>query len=519
MKKFQIVLTLVFAIIFCDACINLEKLTEYQPTRVELNQVGISDNHGSVDMDVTYKVPAQYYSKHTGIEFRPFIRSAKGDTSIALSPVVFEGRVHNVFNQRMDKYEPEKADGIRRRVPYTKGETSEYRYTLHTNYEDWMDGGCLVVDVVANAYTDDLYLGSAPLYCDIYSIKSMVDRKPVPHYFYMTRRCEDENLCLTTDIPFKVNSSVIEEQFYEGAFVDNYKNIVFNSNVPSYTMEVVISDSPEAPWDYNVKLAQSRKEAVMRYFDSIGIPYDGDNCTFTIKTENWDVVKERLAGSSLAHAAEIINMIEEGESDSDALERKIRSKYPSEYQTIFKDYYPAARFAHINLCPVMENGNGLIYNYVCDLDECTTVHTLVEKPNDKVFDLNAEMLEAAEAGDFAKAAAIADEIPFKDANCYINANRALVYYNAGKLEQSKAVYENIEGKIPEADYNLGLLCLMNEEYAKADRLLNSYREYNTALTKLGNGNYAEAESILILLPESEYRNRALAIARKSQNNN
>ena len=113
-------------------------------------------------------------------------------------------------------------------------------------------------------------------------------------------------------------------------------------------------------------------------------------------------------------------------------------------------------------------------------------------------------------------------MPFAEtifANCYINANRALVYYNAGKLEQSKAVYENIEGKIPEADYNLGLLCLMNEEYAKADRLLNSYREYNTALTKLGNGNYAEAESILILLPESEYRNRALAIARKSQNNN
>ena len=130
-----------------------------------------------------------------------------------------------------------------------------------------------------------------------------------------------------------------------------------------------------------------------------------------------------------------------------------------------------------------------------------------------------QMEKACKAGDFEKAAAIADEIPFKDANCYINANRALVYYNAGKLEQSKAIYENIEGQIPEADYNLGLLCLMNEEYAKASRLLNSSREYNTALTKIGEGKYAEAESILILLPESDYRNRALAIARRSQNNN
>ena len=519
MKKITFILTLIFAIIFCDACINLEKLTEYRPAQVTLNQAGVSNDHGTVDMNVTYTLPAEYRSRHIGVEFRPYIRSAAADTVIALCPAVIECRNHDVFNQRMAKYEPEKADGICRRVRYNKDGATEYNYTLHSDFADWMDGGCLYVDVIANAYTDDLLLETVPLYCDIYNIKSMVDRKPIMHYFYMTRRCDDENLCLTTDIPFKVNSAVIEEQFYEGAFVDNYKNIVFNSNVPSYTMDVVISDSPEAPWDHNVKLGESRKEAVMRYFDSIGVPYDGDNCTFTINTENWDVVCERLAASSLPHAAEIINMIENGRDDSDALEKKIKSKYPSEYQTIYKNYFPDARFAHIDLCPVLENGNGLIYNYVCDLDECTTVHTLVEKPNDTVFDLNAQMLEAAEAGDFEKAAEIADEIPFMDANCYVNANRALVYFMAGKLEQSKAVYENIEGKIPEADYNLGLLCLMNEEYAKAERLLKGYAEYNTALAKIGSGNYAEAESILILLPESDYRNRALAIARKSQNNN
>ena len=517
MKKFQLAFTLIFAIIFCDACVNLNKLTEYRPARVELNQVAVAADHGTVDMDVTCRLPQEYYSKHTGVEFHPYIRSAKGDKSVELCPVVFEGRNHDVFNQRMAKYEPEKADGICRRVRYVKGGPTEYRYTLHSKFEDWMDGGCLVVDVVANAYTDDLFLGSAPLYCDIYNIKSMVDSKPIMHYFYMVRRNCDENLCLTTDIPFKVNSAVIESEFYEGAFVDNYKNIVFNSNVPSYTMDVVISDSPEAPWDHNVQLGESRKQAVINYFESIGVPYD--NCNFIIKTENWDVVSQKVAQSGLAHAAEICSMIEDGQADSDALERQIKAKYPSEYRTIYNDFYPACRFAHIDLCPVLENGNGLIYNYVCDLDECTTVHTLVEKPNDAVFDLNAQMLEAAEAGDFAKAAAIADEILFKDANVYINANRALVYFNAGKFEQAKAIYENIEGRIPEADYNLGLLCLMNEEYAKADRLLNDYKEYNTALTKIGAGKYAEAESILILLPESEYRNRALAIARKSQCNN
>ena len=60
MKKITIILTLIFAIIFCDACINLEKLTEYRPAQVSLNQAGVSNNHGTVDMDVTYTLPAEY---------------------------------------------------------------------------------------------------------------------------------------------------------------------------------------------------------------------------------------------------------------------------------------------------------------------------------------------------------------------------------------------------------------------------------------------------------------------------
>ena len=517
MKKFLIVLTLIFAIIFCDACINLKKLTEYRPAEVTLNQVGVSNDHGTVDMDITYTLPAEYLSRHTGVQFRPYIRSAQGDTSIALTPAVIESRNHDVFNQRMTKYEPLKSDGIYNRVRYNKNGDTEFTYTLHSNFEDWMDGGCLMVDVIGNAYTNDLLLETVPVYCGIYSLSDMAELSPIMHFFYMTKRCGDENLCLTTHIPFKVNSAVIEPEFYENDFVQNYKNIVFNSNVPSYTMDVVISDSPEAPYDYNIKLGEKRKAAVQAYFDSIGIPYD--NCNFVNNVENWDVVCECLAASSLPHAAEIINMIENGRDDSDALERQIRSKYPSEYKTIYNNYFPKCRSAHIDLCPVLTDGRGLVYNYVCDLDECTTVHTLVEKPNEEVFDLNAEMLEAADAEEWAKAAEVADKIAFKDANQYVNANRALVYFMNGNYEMAKAIYENIEGKIPEADYNLGLLCLMNEEYAKADRLLNGYADYNTALSKIGAGKYAEAESILILLPESEYRNRALAIARKSQNNN
>ena len=127
MKKFQIVLTLIFAIIFCDACINLKKLTEYRPAEVTLNQVGVSNDHGTVDMDITYTLPAEYLSRHTGVQFRPYIRSAKGDTNIALKPVVMECRNHDVFNQRMVKYEPWKSDGIDTRIrynidqPYTAG--------------------------------------------------------------------------------------------------------------------------------------------------------------------------------------------------------------------------------------------------------------------------------------------------------------------------------------------------------------------------------------------------------------
>ncbi len=519
MKKITAILTLACAIIFCDACINLQKLSEYRPAQVTLDQAGISNNDGKLEMDVTYSLSPEYFSRHTGVEFRPYIYSAAQDTLIPLCPAVIEGRDHEVFNQRMAKYEPHKADGICRRVRYNKNGGTDFSYTLKSNYEDWMDGACVYVDVIANAYTDTLHLETVPLYCDIYNIAAMVDRSPIEHYFYMVPRCNQDNLCLTTNIPFKVNSAVIDSEFYEGNFVENYKNIVFNCNVPSYKLDVVISNSPEATWAHNEKLAQSRMQAVISYFENVGVPYDTEHCTFIVKTENWDLIAEKLASSALPHAAEIINMIENGKDDSDALERQIRSKYPSEYNTIYKDYFPEARFAHIDLCPVLTDGRGLVYDYICDIDKSTTIHTLVEKPNEEVRGLNQQMLEYAEKEDYAAAASVADKILFKDANFFVNANRALVYFKNGRYEESKAIYENIEGKIPEADYNLGLLCLMSGEYAKADRLLSGYADYNTALTKLGAGKYAEAESILILLPESEYRNRALAISRKSQNIN
>ena len=68
-----------------------------------------------------------------------------------------------------------KSDGICKRIRYNKDGATEYTYTLHSNFEDWMDGGCLVVDVIGNAYTNDLLLETVPVYCGIYRV-AVVDR-------------------------------------------------------------------------------------------------------------------------------------------------------------------------------------------------------------------------------------------------------------------------------------------------------------------------------------------------------
>lgn len=515
MKKFYILSTLLIAVLSFSSCVNLKKLSTYEPATITLNQVAMSNSHGVVAADVTYFLTDEYYNRHTGVEFRPYILNEETGDRIELNPVVFEGKVHKKFNSRMKELEPAKQDGIHRRVQYVKEGENTYRYVVETPFNEWMEGGCFYVDVIGNAYTSDRYLiKTVPVYCGIFNLASRVVMEPIEHYFYMVKR--DCHECLATQIPFKVDSYIIESQFYENAFADNFKSIVFNENVPSYTLKVVIGDSPEGNYAHNQELGENRKQAVINYFESIGIPYD--NCEFEINTEDWNVVSEKVAASGLPHAAEICNMIAEGSSDSDKLEQKIRAKYPSEYRTIYEQFYPQCRRAEIDLCPVLTDGNGLMYNYVCDLDECVTVHTLVEKPNEEVFDLNQQMVDKAVAKDYEGAAAIADQIKFKDANIYVNANRALVYFMVGRYNDSKAIYENIAGNIPEADHNLGILCIRNEEYERGAALLKGSADINEAIAKMGVGQYNEAESILVLLPQSAERDDLMAIDNKCKNN-
>ncbi|MCF0173268.1 MAG: hypothetical protein HUJ91_06030 [Bacteroidales bacterium] len=514
MKKFYLAAAATATIVLSSACVNLQRLQEYEPAKVTLEQTSVSCENGALAADVLFSLPEEYYNRHTGVEFRPYIVEESSDKKIELPAVVFEGGRHNIFNRRMKELEPYHADGIKTRISYVKGSDNKYLYHLETPYETWMDGGCLSVDVIANAYTDNLLLETVPVYCGIYNLVPYVERNPIERFYYMEKRnCDD---CLSTEIPFAVDSYVIDQSFYSGSFIDNFKSIVFNENVPSYKMKVIISNSPEAPYNYNETLGINRKGAVVAYFEQVGIP--SENTEYNVITEDWDTIAALVADSKLPHAAEIVKMIQDGASQ-DGLERRIAAKYPTEYKTIFAEFFPQARVARIDICPEFQNGTGLIYNYVCDLDECTTVHTLVERKNDEIYKLNCEMMDAVDAGDFAAAEKVADKIQFNKANVYVNANRALVFFKVGRYDDSKSIYERIRGQLPEADYNLGVLRAMDGEYAAADALLSSYNDINAAIAKIGSGQYDEAIYILRLQPKSDTRDYLLNLALKCKNNN
>lgn len=147
-------------------------------------------------------------------------------------------------------------------------------------------------------------------------------------------------------VAFPVNQTVIRPTYFSN---EAELNKILN------TIEVVRSDShisieqitihgyasPEGKYSQNALLAQGRSQALTAYVASISGVSRGKFRTESTP-EDWDGLTKYLQESSMASAPAIIAIIN-GEADPDKRESIIRQRYPSDYQRLLADVYPALR--------------------------------------------------------------------------------------------------------------------------------------------------------------------------------
>lgn len=101
--------------------------------------------------------------------------------------------------------------------------------------------------------------------------------------------------------------------------------------------------SPEGPYANNVRLAKGRTESLTEYVRKLyAFPTDLMKTSWT--PEDWDGLRVYVEKSSLAKKEAILKVID-SDMEPDAKDHKLKADFPTDYQYMLKNWYPALRRA------------------------------------------------------------------------------------------------------------------------------------------------------------------------------
>lgn len=498
MKK--IILSMVGVATLFSACTNVHEILSYQPADVEVNAVYLENVRGEIPLDMTITLSEQYSDKHTGIEIRPIlVNEATGDSAF-FTPMVIEGKTHDMFNSRLNVYDKPLDDDITARESYIVESATTIPYFSKIKFENWMSGATLYADLYANAYTDEILLQKLVLGQGVVDYPQYIVFNPCEKLYYYSQL--DKDVTIAKSIPFEVAKAEIDPIYMGETFVDSYNKVLNDPLLKDYVVEVLIANSPEGTYELNKKLNFDRRVAVTKYLEEIGVPLE--KCDFDVRVEDWDQLANLIAASDLKNAAKMAEMVKGYDGgDSDSFEQKFSATFLSEYSSVRRELYPELRRAFIKIIPEYEEDVAVNCHYCIASDisnpdsEAMESRLFTKYQVLDILNLNNNLVNAYGAADYKKAAAYADQIPYDYANEFVRSNKALAYLRVGRYAEARAILER--NTIEDVQYNYALACLLEGDYETANKAFEGYVDTNVAVAKMALGQYPQAESVLIIL--------------------
>ena len=120
-------------------------------------------------------------------------------------------------------------------------------------------------------------------------------------------------------------------------------NLVKNDKNVSITgVEIHGYASPEAPYDYNARLAEARAKTLTDHVRRL-VDLDRDVFKVTSTPEDWEGLRQALREGNLENRDAILAIAEDESLEPDAREWRIKKNYPKQYRFMLDNYYPALR--------------------------------------------------------------------------------------------------------------------------------------------------------------------------------
>lgn len=386
----------------------------------------------------------------------PVLQSA--GQSVSLPPVEILSRNQFIYKQRNG------GTGVPGAYRHKNGTSQVIPYSATVAYKPWMDGSVLFME-------DSRRTCCKTFVGEVSEIAESGLVAPVfnPRYAFVKPTLDPEHNVKIRSIQgsayvaFPVNSWEIKESYLDnpvelakiGGTIDSVKR----------DKDVTITDivlkgfaSPESSWSHNARLAENRTKALRDYL-LIRYNIDTKLISTEYEAEDWAGLRKFVENSSLLHRDEIIEIID-SKRDPDNKENLIKSRYPSDYQFLYKECYPFLRHTDYKI--------GYRIKSYTETAELRTVFR--EHPENLSLEELYALALSYETGSDAFNEVFETAVKYYPEDQVANLNAANVALSSGNYDKAREYLRNA-GNSPEAVNARAILAFYSGDMAGASRLL------------------------------------------------
>lgn len=424
-----------------------------------LQQPSLTRNGDLMTVGMDFDFTDLDMNRNKSVIFTPMIVNA--EDTLRLTPVGVYGRTAWYQFERgiLKTEDPDNQIAVK----YSKKDTV-LAYLQNVEYADWMNGAELLVekDTYGCAGCNQGEVVSAPL-AAYAEIEPETFQPALIYQAAVAEGVKMRELSGRAYVDFPVNKIVIYPDYRNNTYelgkiiatIDSVKN---DPDITVTSIHIAGTASPEGPYDNNVYLAKNRTIALKEYVTNL-YNFPKDFIQTDYDPVDWKGLREWLENNNLNHKEEILAIVN-SDIEPYARNSKIKTDFPSEYEWLLRNVYPALRHSD--------------YRIEYQIREFTNIAEIAEIIRTKPQKLSlSEMYRYAaslEPGspDYNEVFEVAVRMYPEDATANLNAaNSAL---SRGDLQRAEKYLEKA-GNSPEAIYARGILAAMNGDYENARTML------------------------------------------------
>lgn len=287
-------------------------------------------------VDLTLNMDSLKLRADHRLVFTPMVRSLSEGKEVAMPQIIVNGRRQDISYQRYaHKDFAADAQTVRRK----NGTQQSYDYSAVVPYEAWMENADVII-------AEDL--------CGCGEVEeqdmTVIQRLRKPYMAYLRPAAEARKARTEQGrafIDFPVDRTELHPDYRNNPreldkIVSTINLVKNDKNVSITGVEIHGYASPEAPYNYNARLAEGRAKTLTDHVRRL-VDLDRDVFKVASTPEDWEGLRQALREGNLEDKDAILAIAEDESLDPDAREWRIKKNYPKQYRFMLDNYYPALR--------------------------------------------------------------------------------------------------------------------------------------------------------------------------------